>query len=278
MYGNARPHKRPLCQRGARAETGGLLAVGGRFRGGIWGRGNPSGRARWRGHLPLTREANGGGGPRPTGEPHLCGIASPCRGPCAAAMSPGGPWPSPTNHGKRLRPKGLAVTAGAAVGAGCPHPAGPHGGANIPVLTRCGAAGRERPALQNAGNTAANQRPCAAANTRGRDKSLPYDQRRAHGQPGNRRPCVITNLCRGRCLALRPQARFGGQRPQVRLLGRRSSRGPCAAAMSPGRAWPSPTNCGKRPAVYGRPPPPLHSSFLIFLSPFTLLPAATRPP
>ena len=28
----------------------------------------------------------------------------------------------------------------------------------------------------------------------------PYNQRRARGQPGNRCPCVIINLCRGRCL------------------------------------------------------------------------------
>ena len=50
--------------------------------------------------------------------------------------------------------------------AGCPHPAGPRGGANA-----CG-----------------------------RDKSLPYKPRRAHGQPGNRNLRVIINLCRGRCL------------------------------------------------------------------------------
>ena len=41
--------------------------------------------------------------------------------------------------------------------------------------------------------------PCRAANTRGRDKSLPYGRRRACSQPGKPWPRVITNLCRGRC-------------------------------------------------------------------------------
>ena len=62
MYENARPHKRPPCQGGRERRPGDCLAIGGRFRGGIWGRGNPSGRARRRGHLPLTREANCGAG------------------------------------------------------------------------------------------------------------------------------------------------------------------------------------------------------------------------
>ena len=40
-------------------------------------------------------------------------------------------------------------------------------------------------------------------------------------------------------LALRPQARFGGQRPQVRLLGRRSSRG-VRGGVGFGRGMPLP--------------------------------------
>ena len=70
--------------------------------------------------------------------------------------------------------------------AGCPHPAGPCGGGNV-----CG-----------------------------RDKSLPYKPRRAHGQPGNRNLRVMINLCRGRCLhrpanpaAAQPPAGGYGIRP-----------------------------------------------------------------
>ena len=41
--------------------------------------------------------------------------------------------------------------------------------------------------------------PHPAANTRGRAMALPYDPRRARGQPGNHNLRVITNPCRGRC-------------------------------------------------------------------------------
>ena len=55
----------------------------------------------------------------------------------------GGPWPSPTNHGTRsTKPDKRSHPGGRR--AGCPHPAGPRGGANA----------------------------------RGRDKSRPYDQRK----------------------------------------------------------------------------------------------------
>ena len=66
--------------------------------------------------------------------------------------------------------------------AGCPHPAGPCGGGNV-----CG-----------------------------RDKSLPYKPRWAHGQPENHKPCFITNLCRGRCLH-RPRKPCGGATPRGRI-------------------------------------------------------------
>ena len=74
--------------------------------------------------------------------------------------------------------------------------------------------------------------PCAAANTRGRDKSLPYEPRRARGQPGNRNLRVIINLCRGRCLhrpanlaaAEPPAGGYGirpyGQRQMLRPTGK----------------------------------------------------------
>ena len=166
MYENARPHKRPLCQRGRARRPGDCLAVGGRFRGGSWGRGIPSGRAWRRGHLPLTREANSGGGPRPTGEPHLCGIASPCRGRCSHRPGDLAPPQCPREgHGPPLQT--MANVAAKRVGrhhpggrrAGCPHPAGPHGGANIPVLNRCGAAG-------------VNARPTERGEHRGQPKTL----------------------------------------------------------------------------------------------------------
>ena len=47
---------------------------------------------------------------------------------------------------------------------------------------------------------ASSRAPRRAANTRGRDKSLPYEPRQARGQPGNHNLRVITNPCRGRCL------------------------------------------------------------------------------
>ena len=57
--------------------------------------------------------------------------------------------------------------------------------------------GRNHPGVRRAGcpHPAA---PCGGANTRGRDKSRPYDQRKARTQPGNRAFCGIANLCRGR--------------------------------------------------------------------------------
>ena len=58
-------------------------------------------------------------------------------------------------------------------------------------------AGRCRKACR--GGACPSRNPRATANTRGRDKSLPYDQRRARGQPGNRNLRAITNPCRGRC-------------------------------------------------------------------------------
>ena len=59
-------------------------------------------------------------------------------------------------------------------------------------------AGRCRKACR--GGACPSRTPRAAANTRGRDKSLPYEPRRARGQPGNHNLRVITNPCRGRCL------------------------------------------------------------------------------
>ena len=81
--------------------------------------------------------------------PRCCNL---CRGRCShrpgvlagGAGFAGGPWPSPTNRGKRsAKREGGGHPGGRR--AGCPHPAGPCGGANAPILKlpRCG--GRERP-------------------------------------------------------------------------------------------------------------------------------------
>ena len=40
----------------------------------------------------------------------------------------------------------------------------------------------------------------------------PYNQRRARGQPGNRKPCVTSNPCRGRCLH-RPGGPYAARTP-----------------------------------------------------------------
>ena len=78
--------------------------------------------------------------------------------------------------------------------------------------------------------------PCGGANACGRDKSLPYKPRRAHGQPGNRNLRVIINLCRGRCL----------HRPE----------GPRTAARSRGRAMALPYEPWRTPGQPVRPRPP----------------------
>ena len=70
--------------------------------------------------------------------------------------------------------------------AGCPHPAAPRGGARFRFLKfpRCG--GRERP---------------------------PYGPGQHGGLPGNRRPCAVTNPCRGgfHIRPVRGKARFRGR-------------------------------------------------------------------
>ena len=85
-------------------------------------------------------------GMQPTGKPRPHDITNPCRGRCshrpgelaAAQGFAGGPWPSPTNRGKRPAKRGGHDLPGKRR-AGCPHPAGPCGGTNAPVLNlpRC---------------------------------------------------------------------------------------------------------------------------------------------
>ena len=74
----------------------------------------------------------------------------------AARQGPGGgPCPPPTNHGERPA-KWEGHTPPGGRRAGCPHPAAPRGGGSA----------------------------------RGRDKSLPYEPRKARGQPGNHNPAL----------------------------------------------------------------------------------------
>ena len=54
--------------------------------------------------------------------------------------------------------------------------------------------------------------PRAAANPRGRIWNPPYNQRRARGQPENRKPCVTSNPCRGRC-SHRPGGPYAARMP-----------------------------------------------------------------
>ena len=109
----------------------------------------------------------------------------------------GGPWPSPTNHGKRPAKRDGHNHPGGRR-AGCPHPAGPCRAANPPFLNspRCG--GRECP---------------------------PYGTGETWRPTGQPRPRVITNLCRGRCLHCARRRVSEAKGRKARLLGRRSSRG-----------------------------------------------------
>ena len=103
-----------------------------------------------------------------------CMIANLCRGTMLASSRDvfggagfaGGPWPSPTNRGKRsAKREGGGHPGGRR--AGCPHPAGPCGGRGVP---------------------------------RADMESAPTTGGKAHDQPGNHGPCMIANPCRGRCL------------------------------------------------------------------------------
>ena len=184
-------------------------------------------------------------------------ITNICRGRCshrpgelaAAQGFAGGPWPSPTNRGKRPAKRGGHDLRGKRR-AGCPHPAGPCGGTSATVLKspRCG--GRERPpyGTRETRRLTGKPRPHDITNPcRDRFYIGPGAPRRrkhpgriwnpplrpaAGTQPtGKPRPRTIANLCRGRC----------SHRP-----------GDLAAAWGfAGGPWPSPANRGKRPAKRG---------------------------
>ena len=111
-------------------------------------------------------------GPKQPGNGIPAAITNPCRGRfnigpvCGGAGGGvGGPWPSPTNRGKRPTKRDGPDHPGNRR-AGCPHPAGP--------AASHGPAERSRPFPTNGAGRAAN--------------------RENHG------PYGTTNLCRGRCL------------------------------------------------------------------------------
>ena len=93
---------------------------------------------------------------------------------------------------------------------------------------------------------------------RGRDKSLPYDQRWVRGQPGSRTFCDIANLCRGRCShrpgdpAL-PQVSAGGVNPSPTTNGGPAAK-PDSRNQPDGRRAGCPHPAGTRAAAntYGR--------------------------
>ena len=130
--------------------------------------------------------------------------------------------------------KRVAVTPPGSRRAGCPHPAGPRGGANVSILKSPWCGGRERPPYVAGRTLRLTGNPCAAATSVGDDacivpgalrrckvpradmESAPTAEGRAGGQPGNHIPPPRRKPCRGRC----------SHRP-----GR-----PCAAANTRGRA------------------------------------------
>ena len=88
------------------------------------------------------------------------------RGPRGGVRFPGRAMALPYKPSEMPRQTGTGCNHPGDRRAGCPHPAALRGGANA----------------------------------RGRDKSRPYDRRKARTLPGNRTFCGIANLCRGRCL------------------------------------------------------------------------------
>ena len=154
------------------------------------------------------------------------------RGPCAAARPRGRDKSRPYELILCFRPNRNGRSPPGGRRAGCPHPAGPPAAANTPVLNRRGAAG-------------VNARPTEPGK-HGGQPGTPHRRNPCRGRCSHR-PAGREALC-GTMLALRPQARFGGQRPQARLLGRRSSRTPRGTANALGGINPAPTNLPKCPA------------------------------
>ena len=104
---------------------------------------------------------------------------------------------APTNLPKRpVKPDGRGHPGGRR--AGCPHPAGPCGGARFRFWNRQGAAGvNARPTER--GKHGGQPAKRGGVRFRGRAMALPYKPGGDTRPPGKPRPCAITNLCRGRC-------------------------------------------------------------------------------
>ena len=166
-------------------------------------------------------------------------------------------WPSPTNHGECPANR-CGLNRPGDRRAGCPHPAGPCGGAN--------ACGLIWPPCQRGRKRRSGD--CVERSRRSREpqfkteeflrhvaslkrhlavkQSLRHGLRPCHlpltreakrcGQPGNNKPCDTTNQCRGRCL----------HRPE----------GPRTAARSRGRAMALPYKPWRTPGQPVRPRPP----------------------
>ena len=81
--------------------AGGYFAGGSRFRGRHFGAGNPSDRAWRRGHLPLTREANGGAGPATNRETMIRALSRTRVGADSISARSAMPQTSPGGYGIR---------------------------------------------------------------------------------------------------------------------------------------------------------------------------------
>ena len=145
---------------------------------------------------------------RPTGKCKPCMIANPCRG--RFYIGPGTPRRrKPDGY---LRPKSRTY--------------GPVGLRNAPAgavesapaqVSRVGNARRSRLMRYIRNDRRAGcphpAAPCAAANTRGRDKSLPYEPTAGPRRTGKCEPCFIANPCRGRCSHRPGQPRAAANAP-----------------------------------------------------------------
>ena len=215
----------PYDQRWARGQPGSRNHPGGRRAGcphpaGLCAAANTHGRI-WN---PPLRNGKVRGQP---GSRTLCGIANLCRGRClhrpGDLAPPQGPReghgpPLQTFRAQPAKPDSRKHPGGRR--AGCPHPAGPRGGARSRFLKspRCG--GRERPPYRTGENIETNRENAAAQTPTGGYGIRPYETAR----PAANRGAAPSAISQGTMLA--------------------SSRGPRAAARPAGGINPSPTTNG----------------------------------
>ena len=99
---------------------------------------------------------------------------------------------------------------------GCPHPAGPRGGANVSVLKLPWCGGRERPPYKSGKTRRPPRRIHAAARSPGRIWNPPLQPTAGPKPPVKSRTSHCCNLCRGRCLHRPGQPRGGaGSRGRI---------------------------------------------------------------